>query len=245
MRLQLLSDLHFEFHRDGGRAFVDSLDPGGIDVLVLAGDVAVAEGLLPALALLCGRFRDASVVYVHGNHEFYGSDRDFVLDITGQAQAANPNLVWLDSSGAILHGFNFLGSPLWFPRAAADERLKDAMTDFSAIEDFESWVYEENAKAVAYFEEQLCPGDIVVTHHLPSQRCVAHRFVGHPLNPFFVCDLTALIVKRRPRLWLHGHSHSSMRVQIGETTVLCNPFGYAVEEPNHEFVDRLVVEICK
>jgi hypothetical protein len=32
-------------------------------------------------------------------------------------------------------------------------------------------------------------------------------------------------------------------VEIGETTVLCNPFGYAVEAPNHEFVDRLVVEI--
>jgi len=26
MRLQLLSDLHFEFHRDGGRSFVESLD---------------------------------------------------------------------------------------------------------------------------------------------------------------------------------------------------------------------------
>jgi len=25
--------------------------------------------------------------------------------------------------------------------------------------------------------------------------------------------------------------------------VLCNPFGYAVEEPNHEFLDRLVVEL--
>ena len=117
------------------------------------------------------------------------------------------------------------------------------MTDFSAIEDFESWVYEENARAVALFEEWLRPGDIVVTHHLPSQRCVAPRFVGHPLNPFFVCDLTNLIVERQPRLWLHGHSHGSMRVQIGETTVLCNPFGYAVEAPNHEFVDRLVVEV--
>jgi len=109
MRLQLLSDLHFEFHRDGGREFVDSLDLGGIDVLVIAGDVAVAEGLLPALSLLCERFRDASVVYVHGNHEFYGSDRDFVLDLTRQAQAANPNLIWLDSSGAKPHRFNFLG----------------------------------------------------------------------------------------------------------------------------------------
>jgi Icc-related predicted phosphoesterase len=243
MRLQLLSDLHFEFHRDGGRSFADSLDPTGIDVLVLAGDIAVAESISPALALLCRRFRDASVVYVHGNHEFYGSDRNFVVDITKRAQAENPNLVWLASSGAQLHGFNFLGAPLWFPPSTVDERLKCAMNDFSAIEDFESWVYEENAKAVSFFERQLRPGDIVVTHHLPSQRCVAPRFTRHPLNPFFVCDLTGLIIERRPRLWLHGHSHASVRAQIGETTVLCNPFGYAVEEPNPEFLDRLVVEL--
>jgi predicted phosphodiesterase len=87
MRLQLLSDLHFEFHRDGGRSFVDSFDPTGIDVLVLAGDIAVAEGIPHALALLCERFRDATVVFVHGNHEFYGSDRNFVVAITKQAQA--------------------------------------------------------------------------------------------------------------------------------------------------------------
>src|ERR1039457_7095577 len=113
MRLQLLSDLHFEFHRDGGRSFANSLDPTGIDVLGLAGDIAVAEGLPPALTLLCGRFLDAAVVYVHGNHEFYGSDRNSVLDITKRTQAENPNLVWLDSSGVQLSGFNFLGAPLW------------------------------------------------------------------------------------------------------------------------------------
>ena len=122
MRLQLLSDLHFEFHRDGGRAFVDSLDPTGIDVLVLAGDIAVAEGLLPALTLLCRWFRDAEVVFVHGNHEFYGSDRNFVVEVTKRAQTENRNLVWLDNSRVQLSGFNFLGAPLWFPPSRACTR---------------------------------------------------------------------------------------------------------------------------
>jgi Icc-related predicted phosphoesterase len=47
----------------------------------------------------------------------------------------------------------------------------------------------------------------------------------------------------RPRLWLHGHSHASVHIEIGETMVLCNPFGYAVEELNSEFLDRLVVDL--
>ena len=104
-------------------------------------------------------------------------------------------------------------------------------------------MYEENAKAVAFFREHVQPGDIVVTHHVPSQRCIAPRFVGSPLNPFFVCDLTGLILKSQPRLWLHGHTHSSAAEQIGATMVLCNPFGYAVVKPNPEFKNRLVVDI--
>ena len=40
MRIQLLSDLHFEFHRDNGRSFVESLDPDGVDVLVQLNFVA-------------------------------------------------------------------------------------------------------------------------------------------------------------------------------------------------------------
>jgi predicted phosphodiesterase len=243
MRLQLLSDLHFEFHRDGGRAFVDSLDPNGVDVLVLAGDIAVADGIPDALQLLCQRYHAASVVYVHGNHEFYSSDRETVHALTRAAREANPNLVWLDVGMAEIAGHRFLGAPLWFARHADENRLKRGMTDFSEIRGFESWVHPENARSIGFFEEQLRPGDIVVSHHLPSQKSVAPRYAGHPLNPFFVCDLEALILERRPRLWLHGHTHNSVRTKLGETTLLCNPFGYASVELNPEFVDRLVVDI--
>jgi predicted phosphodiesterase len=71
MRIQILSDLHFEFHRDNGRSFVETLDPAGVDALVLAGDISVGDDLPEALGLLCRRFHDAAVIYVHGNHEFY------------------------------------------------------------------------------------------------------------------------------------------------------------------------------
>ena len=43
MRLQLLSDLHFEFHRDHGRSFVSSLDPSGVDILVVGSAILKAK----------------------------------------------------------------------------------------------------------------------------------------------------------------------------------------------------------
>ena len=40
MRIQVISDVHFEFHSDGGWDFVRSLNPEGVDVLVIAGDIS-------------------------------------------------------------------------------------------------------------------------------------------------------------------------------------------------------------
>src|SRR5262245_11015037 len=93
MRIQLLSDVHVEFHRDDGRAFVESLDPTDVDVLVLAGDIAVGEGIPGTLSRFCRRYCNSSVVYVHGNHEFYGSDRRSVYALTQRAERQNENLV--------------------------------------------------------------------------------------------------------------------------------------------------------
>jgi predicted phosphodiesterase len=242
MRIQLVSDVHVEFHRDDGRAFVESLDPTNVDVLVLAGDIAVAEGIPGVLARFCNRYRKSTVVYVHGNHEFYGSDRKSVCAVTQRAERENDNLVWLDGSLAEIRGQRFLGAPLWFPRHPDESRLKRGMTDFSAIRDFESWVHAENARAITFFEEELAPGDIVVTHHLPSQKSVASRYVGHPLNPFFVSDLDELVLSRSPRFWFHGHTHTSARYQLGVTSVACNPFGYAGYDLNRDFVDKLLFE---
>lgn len=115
MLIQLLSDLHFEFHRDSGRSFVESLDPDGVDVLVLAGDISVGEDLPGALDLLCRRFHGSAVIYVHGNHEFYGSRLESVRQLTRQAASSNRNLSWLDKCGVEVGRTWFWGAPLWFP----------------------------------------------------------------------------------------------------------------------------------
>ena len=243
MRIQLLSDVHVEFHADAGRSFVESLDPANVDVLVLAGDIAVGEGIAEALDLFCARYRGKTVLYVHGNHEFYGSRRELVVAVTRAAAERNENLVWLDVDAVELAGRRFLGAPLWFREHPEAARLKPAMNDFQVIPDFESWVYDENARALAFLEDELRRGDVVVTHHLPSQRSVAERYRGHPLNPFFVCDVEPLIAERAPALWFHGHSHANALYAIGSCRVACNPFGYVGYELNAEFSDRLCFQL--
>lgn len=243
MRIRLLSDLHFEFHADGGAEFVASLDNRNVDVLVLAGDIAVGEGIGPALTLLCHQFARATVIYVHGNHEFYGSSRSATLRITETAASENRNLVWLDGTVATIHGRRFLGAPLWFRRDPSADRYKRAMADFGQIPEYESWVYAENERAVTMFHHELREGDCVVTHHLPAQKSVAAQFRSSRLNAFFLCDLEDLILERSPALWLHGHTHSSVYTAVGNTLVACNPFGYVGYELNAGFDAALTIEV--
>jgi Icc-related predicted phosphoesterase len=222
MRVGLVSDLHFEFHRDGGGGLVAEL-ARDCDVLVAAGDIAVGEGIRDALRLLCGAFE--RVVYLPGNHEYYGTTRQHVIGLVDAACRRHENLSWLrPGASVIIGGQRFLGGTLWFPEHPTAP--KHALNDFNLIRDFETWVYEENRETVAFLEGEVRSDDIVVTHHLPSPASTPDAFRDSPLNPFFVCDLEHLIRANQPKLWLHGHTHTSCDYLAGKTRVVCNPFGY-------------------
>lgn len=232
--IRVASDLHTEFHADQGltvaRELTDGLD--STDVLVLAGDIAAASGIGEVLALFAKQTA-ASIVFVTGNHEFYGGDRAGVLASIQAAERAHPNLHWLDHTVVTIGGQRFLGTPLWFrqdPRAP-----KWAMNDFVAIRGFENWVYTENRRALDFLRAELQAGDVVVSHHLPAEASVVARYRGSPLNAFFVCDVSPLIREREPALWIHGHTHDSLDYRLGATRVVCNPFGYAPSDLNHAF----------
>lgn len=240
MKLLVLSDLHFEFHRDGGQSFVNELQPHGVDVLVVAGDLSDAEGLYEALGLLCERFR--KVVYVHGNHEFYKSDRANVREVTRYACSQYSNLHWLDNDAVEIDGKLFVGTPLWFSRAPS-WAPKHYMNDFRLIRNFESWVYEENAKSKNFLRRSIQPCAIVVTHYLPASESIHPAYAGNSLNPFFLCDVSDIIRETKPALWIHGHTHTSMDYSLDSTRVVCNPFGYARHEENSAFHPEKVIEL--
>lgn len=242
MRIAVLSDLHLEFYADHGRQLLARLDPSGVDVLVLAGDLCSSHLLSPTFAAVCARF--AQVVYVFGNHEFYGSSFPDVRAEMRQVAARHANLHWLDHGVATIAGQRFVGTTLWHTPAVDDARFARYLTDFSAIEDFASIVEHENFRALTFLRKNVTAGDVVVTHHLPSPSCVTPKFADSPLNRFFVCDVERLIRERRPLLWVHGHTHAALDFAIGDTRILCNPLGYPGEDHSDAGRLGLVVEVA-
>ena len=240
IRVQVLSDLHFEFHRDGGESFLQELDPADVDVLVLAGDVCVGvphlQQVLPRLAEIY-----PDIVYVFGNHELYHSSfKEFRQKLKSLDGIRNLHI--LDSKTVVIKGQRFVGTPLWFPDEVGNDLWANAIADFEEIEGYDEVVYQENRLSRRFLEWNLTSDDIVVTHYLPSERSVDPDFLNSPLNRFFVCPMDDLIDKIQPKLWIHGHTHKSMDYLAGNTRIVCNPLGYP-HEINREFRDYFVLEV--
>lgn len=246
-KLQILSDLHFEFMRDFGHGFMNNLDPEDVDVLVVAGDLAPAKYLEGALGVVCGIYcpRYPKVVFVAGNHEYYGCSFDALMDLREQVLRKYKNLYWLHRDAIEVNGTRILGASLWFPEPkTAWQRAwgVHGMMDYKVIRDFEPRVYEEAVKDAEFIRREARQDDVVVTHHLPHPMCVAPQFEGSPLNHFFVHDLSDVTRGLRPRIWAFGHTHTPVDKFVDNTRMICNPLGYP-HEGNDKFNNKLVIEV--
>lgn len=253
MKLNILSDLHLGF---------GALEPpdNDADVVILAGDIA-----RPREALAWASVLQKPVLFVAGNHEFYGSSIDETRSELRRLSAATRVRV-LDDAECVIDGVRFLGSTLWTDflltgpgrRAMAMQtgrrylrdfsriRSGDAVTDTPFTPDDSAALFETHARWLASELATAHDGPtVVVTHHAPSPRSVHRRFARSPLNPCFVSDLEHLMDGARACLWVHGHTHDSFDYVVNGTRVVCNPRGYALDgvNENARFDANLCIEI--
>jgi len=247
--IQLLSDLHIDHHADDGRAFLESLDPSGVDVLVVAGDLHTGKfGLINSLLSLCDIY--PNVLFVCGNHDYYGWEPRQVHRRLGTCHRQVPNLYWLHNDTVTLDGVRFAGTPLWFPQPSNPLVMVDRflINDFNLIKNFEPWVYDEHYKSMKFLREEGPKADVIITHHVPSDLCASPRFKDSPLNHYFVTDMTKEIYRWQLKVWLFGHTHDRSWRRINKTLMVCNPLGYPHEEGPHirgHYAENCLINIGK
>ena len=240
MKLLVLSDTHFEFHRDSGIQFISSLTRD-IDVAIFAGDLDNSIGLRRSLTAICQHFDGIPVIYVNGNHDFYKSDRDSVIRTIDALSTKYLNLVHLDNIDVTIYGQQFIGTPLWFKNDPLNTVYQDMLNDFHLIYKYEEWVYKENKKAVKFLEDKVRDNSIVISHHIPYSQGVPPHYRTDALNRFFLCDMSNLILDRKPKAWIFGHTHTFLYDKLGDTKMICNPLGYPSEDTG--YIDNLVIEV--
>lgn len=279
MKIKLLSDLHLEFGKF-------DLQHDGADVLVIAGDLLIVEYLYDISEfdmnnrftqnLLSNKFlkvqdfrnflKQASemfkhVVYVMGNHEFYGGR--FFGSILHLQEELEPfeNIYLLENNAKELDGVLFLGATFWTDFNKHDPiSMYDAglfMNDYKSIRWDKDGLYRKLApkdsfgrhvRSAHYFRGVLkdtVQPVVVVTHHAPSYASIHDRYkqdIG--LNGAYASDMSELIFEF-PNIvyWLHGHVHNTNDYTIGNTRVVSNPRGYHGYEENPDFNPNLILEI--
>ena len=183
-------------------------------------------------------------MYVPGNHEYYGTSTTIADANLSVVEMAHSNLhVLRDGVPVTIDGRRFIGGTMWFKEIPNARVYGQHMNDFHVIEGFEPWVYEQNKRFMAGLATNLTADDIVVTHHLPSQKSVHQKFSRSSLNPFFVCEVDQLIIDRKPKLWIHGHTHEACDYTLGTTRVIANPHGYPHEDIETPFNQKLILDL--
>ncbi|MEO8924753.1 MAG: metallophosphoesterase [Caldimonas sp.] len=253
MKLHILSDVHL--------SFCDLAPPvADADVVVLAGDVS-----RPREAVAWAQRFDKPVLYVPGNHEFYGGSLDGVAADLERLSAGTRVRV-LDNAEAVIGGVRFLGTTLWtdFELFGHGEKMAAAMAegqrlirDFSRIRLAEGRdaMFSPADSAVLFRRNAAWLGaglatkhdgpTAVITHHAPSPKSIHPRFADSLLNACFVSNAENLLDGSQAGLWIHGHTHDSFDYVVNGTRVVCNPRGYAKSgvNENARFDPSLAIEV--
>ena len=262
MKIQLASDLHLEFLGQWARQ-ASLIEPApGADLLVLAGDIHHGTQAVEVFADW-----PVPVLYLAGNHEFYGRSWEQTrADL--RSACAGTNVTFLDNDVIEFDGVRVLGCTLWtdfrLPGARQARHMREVergLNDYRLIRTQAGKLrtpdtLADHERSRRWLERELAKPfggkTVVATHHRPHPLSIAPQFAGNALNAGFVSDLTPLLAN--VDLWLHRHVHDSFDYRVGGCRVVANPAGYVLnrivgasgtrfELENRSFDPRLVLDV--
>jgi predicted phosphodiesterase len=249
MKIKIFSDIHLE-HYVGCQVF-PHLGKG--DILILAGDIFCAKhfktnghlhGVYDTFLEDCSKNYD-KVLYVKGNHEFYGYNYEGthrkILDNLPD------NFHLLENDTVKIGDWNFIGFTLWtnFRNANPLEMMEaeQCMNDYKVIRIGSNYrkmraqdtlnFHLESRDYLLKQLEILKDNVFVISHHAPSLQSVHEKFKTMA-NGAYCSNLDHLILDNpQIKYWVHGHTHTPFDYMIGECRVICNPGGYPGQDTGY------------
>jgi predicted phosphodiesterase len=186
MKLMVLSDLHVEF----APFEPDLVATEAADVIVLAGDIHKG---VEGMAWARKTFPNHEIIYVAGNHEFYGQHWDLLV-VELRVAALMTGIHFLENSSITFGGVRFLGATLWtdfefFGSTTRSKMMREAeyrMNDYRSI----------MAQPLTVKLKGLA-GDVVEKVVDKDETSMGYRRRGQPLSP------THTVLRHRDSLaWL-------------------------------------------
>jgi hypothetical protein len=244
MKISYASDLHLECDHNF------TINDTG-DVLILAGDILPIKYANKPLYTkffedMASKF--TTILYVPGNHEYYGSDLN---DIHILRYSLPPNFVVLNNGSIIIDGIKFIGGTMWTNfndmSTAAIIASQRMMNDYRVItkndKQFtpDAWL-NEHEKFLKFLNSELDNKhtNIVISHHSPSP-LTTHEYYKPFIhdNGSFSTDMSKYM--HLAKYWFYGHMHSGYDIEIDGCQLLTNPRGYPIEFRKIPFVEKSII----
>jgi predicted phosphodiesterase len=258
--LWIVSDLHLNLARGWDLRLGDARPK--FDAMLVAGDLV--PRMEKGVAWLRERVTDRPVIYVPGNHEFYGCDIDRTVEKARQA-AAGTNIHILQDDEILINGqVLFVGATLWTDfdlfgnRDYAMMRAAEGMNDYRKIRKkayqlrlrpadtlarhWKSRAFIERATREAHADHRV----VVITHHGCVREATRAGTEADVISAAYTSDCSDLL--ENVDLWVYGHTHESRDFTVGRTRIVSNSKGYGPWKPgeasdNPIFDPNYVIEI--
>ncbi len=243
MRIQIVSDLHLEFGP------ID-LEVDSADVLIAAGDINLGLEALPWLQNL-----QCPVIYVAGNHEYWGQDIKELNRTLTQKTEGGP-VRFLENESVTVDGVRFLGCTLWTDYNASDPAIMNemhlVMNDFRYIKKDQRAIRPRDLVEINRFSRKWLHHElnqpfsgktVVVTHHAPLMRSWYNRD-ENSVRYAYCNELGRFMEHHEIDLWVHGHVHETSDYVGHGVRVVCNPRGYHGYSEVDDFDPAKVVSLA-
>lgn len=252
---RVVSDLHLEQYQGMPAEalrikFIPPHENDRNSILVLAGDISSKPTQLLEFLREVEKFF-LHVIYVPGNHEFYGHRIDVWSENLKAALKSGPfddpenpkiSFATIHMEYKEFENVRFIFGTLWGDGGKSlKERalVGDGLRDFYVVKTKGEErftvpammdIHGRQKKQLQEFLKKPFDGvTIVVSHHMPSYRLCHPRF-GTTLNGGFASDCDSILAAdNAPDVWIHGHTHDSIDGRYWNTRVVCNPSGYYYE----------------
>ncbi len=249
MRLHIVSDLHQEF----GETDIPTVD---CDCVILAGDISTRHN---GLRWIQKRFPEVPVLYLCGNHEFYGDKLPKLTDRLRE-ETRGTNIHFLENDAITLGGYHFFGCTLWTDMALMGDwqsgttearlvmndykRVRNSANNYKRLSPRDTRSIHLNSLEAMrqFFAAHDSSRSVILTHHAPSILSLPEHRRSETVSCAYASHLDDFIQQHQPLLWVHGHIHHSNDYQIGRTRILANPRAYP-DNPNPGFIPDLTLDL--
>lgn len=244
MRIHALSDLHVEF---------EGYTPAKVeaDFVILAGDIhAKARASSWANEAL-----NIPTVLVAGNHDSYGTSLQ--SSHRKLKESAQGHVHFLERDVLVYDGVRFIGCTGWTDFRSFGHVQLNASNAQTSMNDYRMIRYEPSFRRLRASDTQAIADEskqwlleqvripfagktVVVTHHAPLLQLLPSWPDVSGLDAAYANDWSEFLAEAID-LWVFGHTHHAVDVEIIGVRFVSNPRGYPGEETG--FRPDLVIEL--